>query len=40
MLVWAAIPSAISKLILALEVGDRSLDTLAPALQVQVWHSG
>ena len=36
--VWAAI-DPISKLILALEVGDRSQKTLAPGLQVQVWRS-
>jgi hypothetical protein len=37
--VWAAI-DPVSKLILALEEGDRSLETLAPGLQVQVWRSG
>jgi IS1 family transposase len=37
--VWAAI-DPISKLLLAIEAGDRSLETLVPALQVQVWHSG
>ena len=36
--VWAAI-DPISKLLLAIEVGDRSLETLVPALQVQVWPS-
>jgi hypothetical protein len=36
--VWMAIDS-FSKLWLAVEVGDRSLGTLVPALQVQVWHS-
>lgn len=36
--VWAAMDS-FSKLWLAVVVGDRNLNTLAPALQVQVWHS-
>jgi hypothetical protein len=36
--VWAAI-DPVSKLLLAIEVGDRSLETLAPGLQVQVWRN-
>jgi superoxide dismutase len=36
--VWVAI-DPISKLLLTIEVGDRSLETLVPALQVQVWPS-
>ena len=36
--VWAAI-DPMSKLLLAVEVGDRGLETLAPALQIQVWRN-
>jgi hypothetical protein len=36
--VWAAMDS-LTKLWMAVEVGDRSLGTPAPALQVQMWHS-